>query len=80
MESLKQQASDLSKILKASTLDDLSYQELRIAELLLQGYTYSEIAKTINLKPNTIRWYISIIYSKLQIHSKRELFQLANKR
>ena len=72
-----QQSDKLSSNLQASTLEDLSYQELRIAELSLQGYSYTEISKALGIKPNTVNWYMKGIYSKLQIHSKAELFQLA---
>ena len=80
IKSQSKQTDEISKNLQAATLDDLSYQELRIAELSLQGYTYKEIANTLKLKPNTIRWYMANIYSKLQINSKAELFNLAYKR
>ena len=78
-EALNQQTDDLSENLKAETLDDLSYQELRIVELSLRGHTYKEIANALVIKPNTVKWYLKVIYSKLQIHSKAELFNLAHK-
>ena len=80
LQSVNKQIDDLSKKLKASTLDDLSYQELRIAELSLKGHTYAEIATALNIKLNTVRWYMKNIYTKLQINSKAELFHLAFKR
>ena len=57
----------------------LSWQELRVADLLLRGNSYTEIAETLKLKPTTVRWYMKILYEKLQINSKRELFELAEK-
>ena len=79
-ENLKQLIGEFPKNLQTSTLDDLSYQELRIAELSLKGHTYAEIATALNLKLNTVRWYMKNIYTKLQINSKAELFHLALKR
>ena len=78
-ESINQQIEVFTKSLKALTLDELTYQELRIAELSLQGYTYAEIGKALDIKLNTVKWYMKIIYGKLQIHSKAELFNLAHK-
>jgi DNA-binding CsgD family transcriptional regulator len=77
--SLKEQTGEFSKSLQVSTLDELSYQELRIAELSLKGHTYAEIATALNIKLNTVRWYMKNIYTKLQINSKAELFHLALK-
>jgi DNA-binding CsgD family transcriptional regulator len=57
----------------------LSGQELRLAELIMQGYTHPEIMKILNITDNTVRGYRKTLYSKLQIHSKRELFELAEK-
>ena len=78
-EEMNQQNKNLSENLKAETLDNLSYQELRITELSLRGHTYKEIANALVIKPNTVKWYMKEIYSKLQIHSKAELFNLAHK-
>ena len=55
-------------------LDSLSEQEQRIAGLVLRGYSYTEIAKTLNIQPNTVKTHKKRIYSKLNINSKRELF------
>jgi DNA-binding CsgD family transcriptional regulator len=43
----------------------------------MQGYTHPEITKILNISDNTARGYRKTLYSKLQIHSKRELFELA---
>ena len=54
-------------------------QETRIAELILMGYTNTEMASALNLTVDTVKVYRNNLYSKLQIHSKRELFELAQK-
>ena len=51
-----------------------SGQELRVAELILRGYSYTKIARTLKIKPSTVKTHRLNIYTKLQIHSKRELF------
>jgi len=79
-ENPNRQPSELPSNLQAATIDYLSFQELRIVELSLQGYTYAEIAQALKLKLNTIKWYMKNIYSKLQINSKAELFNLAHRK
>jgi len=72
--------STVTDALDENSFDKLSPQELRLAELILQGYTNSEIAKEMNLTIGTVKGYRKNLYSKLQIHSKKELFELAQKK
>jgi DNA-binding CsgD family transcriptional regulator len=57
--------------------DKLSSQELRLGELIMQGYANPEIAAMLHITENTVKGYRKSLYSKLQIHSRRELFELA---
>jgi DNA-binding CsgD family transcriptional regulator len=57
----------------ASTLDDLTPQELRIARLLAEGRTTRETAATIFVSPKTVEYHLRHIYAKLGIHSREEL-------
>lgn len=59
--------------------DILSDQENTLTQLILQGYTESTISELMNITVNTQKSYRKSIYSKLNIHSKRELFELAEK-
>jgi DNA-binding CsgD family transcriptional regulator len=59
--------------------DKLAGQELRLAELIMQGYSHPEIIKILKVTDNTVRGYRKMLYSKLQIHSRRELFELVEK-
>ena len=72
--------STVADALDENSFDRLSPQELRLAELILQGYTNSEIAEEMNLTIGTVKGYRKNLYSKLQIHSKKELFELAQKK
>lgn len=54
----------------------LSQQEGNLARLILAGYSESQIAKEMNISLNTQKGYRKNLYSKLDIHSKRELFKL----
>ena len=73
-------SSVVAEALEENSFDKLSPQELRLAELILQGYTNSEIAEEMNLTVGTVKGYRKNLYSKLQIHSKKELFELAQKK
>ncbi|MDR2884132.1 MAG: helix-turn-helix transcriptional regulator [Deferribacteraceae bacterium] len=68
-----QKANNLS----IHAFDKLSGQELRLAELIMQGYTQKEIVEILRISDNTVRGYRKSLYSKLQIHSRKELFDLA---
>ena len=54
----------------------LSQQEGNLARLILEGYSEGQIAKEMNISLNTQKSYRKNLYSKLDIHSKRELFRL----
>ena len=57
----------------ASTLDDLTPQELQIARLLADGKTTREAAAAVFVSPKTIEYHLRHVYSKLGIHSRAEL-------
>ncbi len=57
----------------------LSEQERILAGLILDGYTETSASRIMNISINTQKSYRKNIYFKLDIHSKRELFELANK-
>lgn len=50
----------------------LTRQELRILDLLVQGYSYQRAGDQLNISLNTVRDYIRSIYDKLHVHSKSE--------
>ncbi len=57
----------------ASTLDELTPQELQIAHLLAAGRTTREAAAAIFLSPKTIEYHLRNVYRKLGINSRDEL-------
>jgi DNA-binding CsgD family transcriptional regulator len=57
----------------ASTLDDLTHQEQRIARLLAEGKTTREVAAAIFVSPKTVEYHLAHVYRKLAIHSRSEL-------
>ena len=57
----------------ASTLDDLTPQELQIAVLLAEGRTTKQAAAALFLSPKTIEYHLRNVYRKLGIASRDEL-------
>lgn len=58
-------------------LSELSPVKRDVLRLMARGYTNMEIARKLTLSEKTVRNYISIIYTKLQINSRGEAIVLA---
>jgi DNA-binding CsgD family transcriptional regulator len=56
-----------------STLDELTHQELHIAQLLAGGKTTREAAAALFLSPKTIEYHLRSVYRKLGVGSRGEL-------
>ncbi len=59
-----------------STIDDLTAQELQIAERVAQGLTNREVAAQLFLSPRTIDFHLRNIFRKLGITSRTELARM----
>ena len=57
----------------------LTPTELRLLELLAQGFSYHGAGERLHVSINTIRTYIRTIYEKLHVHSKSEAVSKALK-
>ncbi len=55
----------------ASTLDELTPQELQIARLLAEGRTTREAAAAVFVSPKTVEYHLRHVYDKLGIRSAR---------
>jgi DNA-binding NarL/FixJ family response regulator len=49
---------------------DLSPREVRLLELMAEGYNYSTAAQELNVGYNTVKFHMRHIYNKLQLHSR----------
>ena len=56
--------------------DELTAQEVRVAEAVARGLTNREVAAELFLSPKTISFHLGHIYRKLAIHSRAELATL----
>ena len=67
------------KILVTHAFSPLTRREYQLTDCIMRGLRRSEIAKEMGVLPDTISKYRSAIYSKFDIHSRQELFRLAEK-
>ena len=58
----------------------LNAQELRVFQLLAEGMSNREIARTISLSENTIRNYVSMILNKLGLSNRTEIALVSQRR
>lgn len=63
--------------LQANAYERLTDGELDVAGLIMRGYKNEEIAAETKYTLDTVKTYRKWLYSKLDVHSTRELFALA---
>lgn len=52
--------------------DSLTEREHEILYLLADGLNSREVAERLTLSVGTVRWYLKLIYSKLDVHNRSE--------
>lgn len=73
--------SDLDTVCEILALDGLlTARESEILPYLARGRSRKIIAETLVLSENTIKTYISNVYSKLGVHTQQELIDLVQKK
>lgn len=68
----------LPRCLEIAEQFNLSKRETEIFVLLAKGYSSSGIQKKLYIAPGTVRYHSHNIYTKLGIHSRQEIIDLAN--
>ena len=61
---------------QVARLYDLTPVESRVAALLAEGRTVSEIAASTGRKESTVRWHVRNLHSKLGVHRQADLVRL----
>lgn len=67
--------SELFELLKSG--NTITKQEGKICCLLCTGLSYKEVANSMQLSINTIKFYINSIYKKLSINNRTELMKIS---
>ncbi len=60
-------------------IEPLSQQEQRVLRLLVAGHTYTEMAESLIVSPNTVKTQVSSIYRKLGVRRRAEAIMLAGR-
>lgn len=60
-------------------MESFNQQELKILQLMAQGYTNPEIARKLMLAVSTVRWYVKQIFRKLGVHNRTQAAAQAKK-
>ena len=61
-------------------LDEFTSTELQIARLASEGQTNPQIGALLFLSPRTVEWHLRHVFSKLGVHSRKELQGALRKR
>lgn len=64
----------MSEITKAC--DTLTTSEYNVYKLLVNGYTYKDIALTLVIEPCTVTTHVISIYQKFNVNSRSELMAM----
>jgi two-component system, sensor histidine kinase LadS len=60
-----------------SSIEELSLREREIFDLIILGKSNKEIAETLNISVNTVKFHVKNIYEKLQIKNRKEAYNLS---
>ena len=81
MAALEEETDDRPRGIKPTSspalVEPLSKRELEVLRLLTTHLPSTEIAKELVISTNTVRSHIKRIYSKLNVHSRRDAIRRA---
>ena len=60
------------------TLSALAPREQAVLEMFAENHSYKEIADKLGISATTVGTYVTRIYEKLHVHSRREVIELHN--
>lgn len=63
---------------QTALIEPLSDRELEILGLIMAGHSNQEIADSLFLALSTVKWYINVIYGKLQVKSRSQAIAKAH--
>jgi len=69
----------LPRIPNQPLADALTERELEVIELMAQDVSYPEMAAALFVSPGTVKWYTKQIYSKLDVHSRQQAAERAER-
>ena len=70
----EQSRGEVTSLPKNEIFNDREIGVLRLLEL---GNTHKQIARELQLSPNTVRWYMKSLYTKLQVNNRTEALNRA---
>jgi DNA-binding NarL/FixJ family response regulator len=73
-------ANATPSVQRDSNTENLSDREMQVLKLLVDGFDYKNIAKKLDISPNTIRKHIDNIYKKLHVSSRAQAVTIAVKK
>ena len=65
-------------IRSAPELEKLSRRELEVLQFIASGYSYLEVATSLNISLETVRTHIRNAYKKLQVNNRKDAASLLN--
>ena len=74
-----EEGSDGDEVLKMLPAEDLTPREREVLRLIALGYTNTQAAEKLNVSPRTIEYHRGNISSKLNLRSRVDLVQYAQK-